>query len=110
MKYIIFWIIILSTLSPAQAYNSGNTIYVKRQRPTKPSLLDRKFVIRTVETKIEAPTTNITAMHQQLAAKPAVTKTIQTTKTKASSSNNWSDFAAEASWDESRDVSAKLIY
>ncbi len=113
MKYIIVWIIILSAISPAQAYGSGNTIYVKRQRPSKPSLLDRKFVIRTVASDIrsESTETNLTAMHQQLAAKPAATKIAKAPaqKPQTPSSNNWNDFATEAEWTDSRDVSAKLI-
>jgi hypothetical protein len=116
MKYIIVWIIILSAINPAQAYGSGNTIYVKRERPSKPSLLDRKFVIRTVASDIrteESPTTNLTAMHQQLAAKPAAVKTRPSSvkaKPQTVSSNNWNDFATEAEWTDSRDVSAKLIF
>ncbi len=109
MKYIILWIILLS-FEPALAYGSGNTIYVKREHTKKPSLLDRKFVFREVQTSVEPPrVTNITAMHQQLAVKPRALKS-KTVAVEKPSSNNWDDFATETEWTDSKDVSAKLIY
>ncbi len=117
MRIIYVWIIILSTLSPAYAYGSGNTIYVKRETTKKPSLLDRKFVYRQVEASASsAPvTTNLTAMHQQYSS--TVTKSAAAQKqntraretTKPASSDNWNDFAVESEYEESRNVSAKLM-
>ncbi len=111
MRYIILWIILLS-FSPALAYGSGNTIYVKREHTKKPSLLDRKFIFREVQTTVavEPRATNITAMHQQLTVKPKAQQKIKSVVVEKPSSNNWNDFATETEWADSKDVSAKLIY
>jgi|GEM_PF-2251619 len=112
MKYIIYFWITLLSFSPALAYGSGDTIYVRRGENKKPSLLDRKFVYRQMESAAPAasPVTNITAMHQQYSApKTAVVSKTKSTARQDHGSNDWSDFAVEDSFDESRDVSAKLL-
>ncbi len=125
-------IIILSLLSSNQviAYGAGNTIYVKREHGSKPSLLDRKFVFRqvssaTTNSDAQVTQTNLSAMHKQITPnitrsmtepinhkratqKPAQSKLTQK-ETKDPGSNNWNDFAVETELDESREVSAKLI-
>ncbi len=98
----------------ALAYESANTIYVKRETASKkPSLLDRKFVFRKVENHpVLTRETNLSALHPNQLSRKQVSPAEKESELRIKPSqefNNWDHYAVEEFWSESQEVSAKLL-